>query len=277
VNPPVNFPEFRNALVRRVSSKELLLRWSIRPTDYDLSDIRYEIFRSQGQSGPWDLMATAEEGTYQWTDRDLNAPWTSNIYFYIVRVLSLSGKGYRDHEPIYQSHDPDHIALEMIRKKAVFFRARSGISCAILARKSWGAKCGRCWDPVKKIPTDPDCPDCFGTGYAGGYTNPHLIHGLMSPPREIVINAGAPFNEGTAYAEIGPDPYVNPDDVFVDRVSNIRYRITTVQQAAHRQYTVSQILTLVMMDENDVVYRYPIAETDATRKGESYALTTDRR
>lgn len=267
---PENFPRFRLTIVRRTTPKELLIRWAIWPTDYDLSDIRYEIFRSQGSSGPWELVATPEEGAYQWIDRDVNSPWNIYGYYYMVRAASVSGNGFRDTEPVYNSHDPDHIANEMIRKKEVFFRARAGVACAILGKKSWGSKCARCWDPVKKLPRDPDCPNCFGTGFAGGYLKPFYLYALVQPPRESVLRAGAPFVDGTTYAEIGPNPYVDPGDVFVDRVTNLRYRIKSVQQAAHRQYVVSQILTLAIVDENDVVYKLAIPEPSAARRGESF-------
>lgn len=260
------------ALVRRSTPKELLLRWAITPTDYNLSDIRVIIFRSQGQAGPWAEMATAEEGAYQWIDRDVNSPWNLYGYYYVVRLASISGQGFRDSEPIYCSHDPDNIALEMIRKKEVFFRTRSGVSIAVLNKKSWGAKCSRCWDPVKKLPIDPDCPDCYGTGFPGGFLKPYYVLGLMQPPRETIIRAGAPFAEGTAYAEIGPNPYVDPGDMLVDRTINMRYEITAVQQAAHRGYVVSQILTLALTDENAPVYRVPIPEPEGARRGESYAV-----
>lgn len=272
MNPPENFPTFRLALVRRTTPKELLIRWAINPTDYDLADVRYELFRSQGQNGPWEQVATAEEGSYHYVDRDVNTPWNLYGFYYIVRAVSVSGKGFRDTDPIYNSHDPDHIALEMIRKKEVFFRARAGVQCAILAKKSWGAKCARCWDPVKKLPTDPDCRDCFGTGYAGGYLKPFYLLALMQPIKESVIKAGAPFMEGTTYAEIGPNPYIDPGDVLMDRVTNMRYRISAVNQASHRQYVVSQILTLALMDENDVIYRLHVPETDESRVGESYVI-----
>jgi hypothetical protein len=242
------------------------------PTDYDLADIRVEIFRAQGAEGPWDLMATAEEGAFQWYDRDVNSPWNIVAYYYLLRVASISGKGFRDSAVIYASHDPDHIAKEMIRKKQVFFRARAGVSSAILAKKGWGSKCARCFDTVKKLPTDPDCPDCYGTGYPGGYMKPFRVLALLQPLREAIIRAGVPYVEGTVYAEIGPDPYVDPGDVLVDQVMNLRYRIQSVQQAAHRQYTVSQILTLALLDENDVVYKIPIEEPASSLVGESYMV-----
>jgi uncharacterized membrane-anchored protein len=86
------------------------------------------------------------------------------------------------------------------------------------------------------------------------------------------MEIGGKFRDGTIYAELGPDPYVDPGDVMVDMTMNLRYRITAVQQASHRQYVVSQILTLVQCDENDVVYKVDIKEPLESRRGESYAV-----
>jgi hypothetical protein len=240
----VGLPTFKDILVRRVSTKQLLIKWWYVPHAHE--NFRVEVFRSQGQDGPWDYLATVEEGATQYCDNAVNQPWNLYGFYYKLRVADISGKGYADSEPVYCSHEPDHIAKELIRKKQVFLRSRSGISAAILAKKSWGIHCGRCWDEVRKLPTDPDCPDCFGTGYPGGYTKQFNALALLQPTN-------------TAYAEIGPDPYVDPGDVFVDRTLNIRYKITAVQQAAHKQYVVSQILTLQRLDENDVCYKVVVS------------------
>jgi hypothetical protein len=269
-NPPKNFPKVRRALVRRSSTKSLLLRWSILPTDYDMSDVRFVVFRSQGNAGPWTQIGVAEEGAFHFVDHDVNSPWSLSSFYYILRTISIKGAGYVDSDPLYCSHDADHIAQELVRKKQVYLRARAGVNVAFLCRKSWGTKCARCWDEVRKIPTDPECPDCYGTGYAGGYLNAFHTLALITPAKEIEI-AGK-FRDGTIYAEIGPDPYVDPGDVLVDVTMNLRYRITAVQQASHRQYVVSQILTLVQCDENDVVYKVPIKEPLESRRGESYAV-----
>jgi hypothetical protein len=257
-------------LVRRASPSELLIRWAIEPSPWDLEFIRYEIFRSQSPEGPWDQIGEAEEGAYHYIDRDVISPGISRVFYYIIRAADTRGGGFRDSKPALLEHDADNIALEMIRKKLVFLRVRGGVATAILLRKSWGAHCPNCWDPIRGLSINPGCPSCFGTGYSGGYLNPVFVPALMNPPPEVIEKTIADYKNGTEYCEIGPVPLVQKDDILVDRTMNLRYRIESVTRTSHRKHLVSQVLTLVALNENSVVYNIEVPEPSAATRGESF-------
>jgi hypothetical protein len=267
---PENFPEFRLTVCSRPNANTLTLRWSIAPTAYPLEDIRFVVFRSNGPKGPWEEVGVAEEGAFTFTDFDVRSVGVHRNYYYIVRAASVSQKGFRDSKPFVLEHDPDHIALELVRKKNVFLRVNGGISLGVLIKKTWGSKCSRCYNTQKQLPSDPDCPSCYGTGFSGGFMNPAYIPGLMNPPRKVITDAGIEFDPQAIYSETANTPIISVKDVVVDRKMNIRYTVENVAQSARRMHLVSQILTLLRIDENSILYTIDIPEPPHADEGRSF-------
>ena len=256
---PDNFPRFRHVTVTRPGPGAALVRWSVLPHSWDTADMAYLLFRSNSPEGPWEYVGTAPDGMMQYTDYGVQSMNVSRNYYFIVRVVSKSQQGFRDSPVANPGHDPDGIAYELVRKKLTFLTVRSGVAGAFLIRKSWGAKCSRCYSRERMLPTDPDCPDCFGTGYSGGYLLPPVYTPtLINPPKQAVVEAGIKYEAFSIYVEIANVPYINPDDIFVDMQSNIRYRVENVGSAAHRGFVVSQVAQLNRVDEHDVLYTIPV-------------------
>jgi hypothetical protein len=168
----------------------------------------------------------------------------------------------------------DHIAMGMIRKKNVFLRCRGGVSAVILLRKRWGPKCSRCWDNVRMLPKDPDCKECFGTGFTGGYLNPIFVHAALfnQALRAYISFNDARYDAANAMLELANNPQVSPDDVIIDRTVNTRYIIKEVMPFTHRMAVVCQSVKVVRKDDNDVIYSIPVAEDLASTQGKSYDL-----
>lgn len=270
---PRNFPAFRNINVVRVAEGVTTVRWILNPTDFPMDDVVFEVFRSNSPAGPWDILGVVEQGArFEYTDYNAPGDYVFRTFYYIVRIVSLSGKGYRDGEPALVQHDPDNIALDLVRKKNVFLTVKGGIALAVLIRKTWGAKCSRCWNQQRNAPNDPDCPNCLGTGYPGGYFNPVLIPGLFNPPKKVVINAGIPYKPYNVYIEVSNDPVLDSGDVVVDRRLNIRFKIEQISITTHRGYYVSQVALLNRLDSNSPVYRIPVPEPKNVPVGKSWEL-----
>jgi hypothetical protein len=125
------------------------------------------------------------------------------------------------------------------------------------------------------IATDPDCPDCFGTGYTGGYLRPVYLPALMNPPQKAIVAGGIPYEAGQSYMELANTPKIHPDsDVIVDVRNNIRYKAKLVTQFTHRMAVVSQIAQLIRVDENDVVYSIKVEQPPAAPEGRGWDLVT---
>lgn len=271
-------PAFRFVTVHRPVPDAVLLRWALEPHSWDMSDIAFVIFRASTPQGPWEDVGTAQEGTWTFTDYGVISPFVARQYYYILRAVSKSGKGYKDSSWVATQPEQDHIASELIRKKLLYLTTRGGSQAAILIRKTWGARCSRCLNYQKMQASDPDCPNCYGTGYTAGYTPPVYLPALLNPAKKAIVDAGVIFEPRQTYAEVGYMPLVHPDDLFVDVRQNIRYTIKDVQPFMHRNVTVAQTLTLTIIDESDIRYALPVPsvnENDYT--GRSWDLVQPRK
>lgn len=269
---PENFPEFRHVTVHRPGPHLSMVRWAIAPTGWDLDDIAYTIYRSESPAGPWDDLGEVEPGRYHFYDHDVVSPGTGRYYYYIVRLVSRLGRGYLDSTPVRLEHDPDHIALEHVRKKNLYLKVKGGVEVAVFQRKSWGPRCSRCHNAERDDVTDPDCHECLGTGIAGGYLNPVIVPALANMPEKMVVRSGVPYEMGMTMFEIANQPLVGDGDLMVDLRANIRYRVKRVHQNSHRGYVVSQIVTLLRSDDNDVIYSLDVPEAAHAPYGRSWDL-----
>jgi hypothetical protein len=268
------FPKFRFVLVRNPNHDSLVVRWALAPTLYPLEQITFEVFRSNGPNGPWEHVGDAEDGAFHFVDFDITNLTSYKLYYYIVRAADKTGAGYWDSSHAVLEHDPDNVALGLIRKKNVYLRARGGVPMAALLRKRWGAKCGRCWDKVRKLSADADCPLCYGTGYAGGFLAPVFMPGMQpqASSKMYQLLGDAKYQTDQTVFELSNYPYLSPDDVLIDRVMNHRYRINRVEQHTHRGHIVSQLAVATMEDENSVLYSIKLPEHKPTIIGKSFDL-----
>jgi hypothetical protein len=267
---PETFPDFQFVNVFRPGPGIQAIRWALQPTSWDYADLSFLVFRSQSPTGPWDELAEIEPGRWQFHDQ--SAPGINRNFYYLIRIVSRNGRGYRDSRAARLEHDPDHIALEMVRKKNLFLQNRGGITCAALLRKTWGPHCSRCWNPERQTPTDKDCPECFGTGYAGGYMNPVEMPCLFNPPEKAILRAGMPHELGQTYCELANYPNLDSDDIIVDRYMNIRYQVVHVRPTTHRMYPVSQLVRLLRVDDADIIYSLEVPDTLHGPYGRSFDM-----
>lgn len=266
------FPSFRLVSVTRPQANIQEVRWVLNPTVYPLEDLAFEILRSYAPTGPWDVAGVVESGTFSWTDYTGGNASIIRTPHYVVRIASKSGKGYRDSIPVVLEHDPDHIALELVRKKNVYLTVRGGISVAVFTRKTWGAKCPLCWNKERMQATNPDCHGCMGTGFSGGYLNPILVPALFNPPKHQVIDTGIQYVPENVYVELTNYPPLHMNDVVVNARENQRYTVIQVAYFSHRMYTISQIALLNRVDENSIIYTLPVPAPVHAAEGRSWDL-----
>ena len=269
---PDNFPTFRDTNISRPQTNILCVRWILNPTSYPLEDINFEIFRSNSPAGPFDHLGTAEPGQYGWTDYTVLGDPAARQYYYIVRAASVEGRGFVDSAPFMLEHSPDNIAFELVRKKNIYLTVRGGVAIAVLIRKTWGAKCGRCWNKQRMAADDPDCPSCFGTGFAGGPMNPVFIPALFNPPKQTVVDAGLIYEPYNCYIEMANHPILSKNDMVVDRVQNLRFNIVSVNPSNHRMHPIAQVAQLNRLDENDIRYTIEVPEPPHANEGRSWDM-----
>jgi hypothetical protein len=143
---------------------------------------------------------------------------------------------------------------------------------AVLVRRSWGPNCNRCYNQQRQVASDADCPDCYGTGYAGGFLNPAYSPAIFNPGKKAIISAGVEYDNGQIYMELANVPIVSPLDVVVDVRNHVRYEVREVTPYTHAQTVVSQICALNRLDENDARYTIPVDPIRAEEYGAGWNL-----
>jgi hypothetical protein len=265
-------PQFRHVQVYRLSPGCAAVRWVMHPHSWPESDLAFAVFRANSPEGPFEHVGNVDDGSFQFADWAAQGINISRNFYYRVRVASKSGKGYRDSWSANPGHDLDPIGEEMIRKKMVFITVKSGVAGAVLLKKSWGARCSRCFNRERMAAEDASCPECYGTGFTGGYLPPILVPTLFNPPKSAIVEAGIKYETWSVYVELANYPFLSPDDIWVDRQSNIRYKVENVGIAAHRGAIVSQVAQLNRCDENDAVYDISIPAPQNSMLERSYDI-----
>jgi hypothetical protein len=266
---PADFPDFRVTTCQRIGPDMVTIRWAIQPTAWDLTDLAFLVFRSYSHAGPWDWLAEMESGLWTYHDAEAHGAGTYRDPYYIIRICSKTSKGYRDSRPIRSEHNPDHIAIDMVRKKLLFMEHR-GIPAAALIKRRQGTNCGRCYNQQQQDATDAQCPECFGTGFSGGYYTPVLIPCATSLPERALQMGPVELESGQVGWETANWPTLNHGDLIVDRQMNIRYRIDRVHPTSHRQHLISQILVMTRIDEMDIAHTIPVPLPENSAAGRSF-------
>ena len=157
------------------------------------------------------------------------------------------------------------IAKEICRKEYLMQAKRTNVTAVgwLLKRKRWGTPCPLCRDfdtgEVKSV----DCPECFGTGFRGGYfpAVDFTFTLLDTPSRdfkwdETVSRTNNIAREGRAVAY----PYIDTNDVYVKQDSGERYFVNAIKTGAEvGGIPIIVLAELRLAPVTHVIYKIPIA------------------
>lgn len=149
--------------------------------------------------------------------------------------------------------------LELLRLKN-----HAGSKGTLLKRRNAGQRCF-CVDPHTEESYDPNCRECYGTGWKGGYYAPvdcvwMELGGWGSAMNQNIEATGT---NDPAYDSITGRmlaiPMADVYDVWIDSQTDLRYYIRQIRYVAsvHSMPLVAQVvLSLLPMDH--VIYDYPV-------------------
>lgn len=131
------------------------------------------------------------------------------------------------------SHRAWREAREIIRKERVRFReTQEGY---LLKRRISGAKCTLCLEHQTDEPCNPECPECYGTGFQCGYFYPMpCVWADISPKthRTGLDPQRGTTNIITVPARMLMVPLLDSYDVWVSKKTDDRYYIHSIQVVA---------------------------------------------
>jgi len=245
--------------------KTYRLFWEINKLSLDTSinDYYFQIYRSGSIKGPWDIIAGEDKqfrDVYEYFDVNvlLHTPWP--MYYYIIRLYDNDDKLVDETYPFTLEYPPDCIAKEIIYRNNLLLKQYNGVPVFALQERTFGDKCDNCWDPISMRPTKVDCEVCYGTGWKGGYFNPHLTLINFSPMVEQ--NTITPIGEMVAdqlTAWTTNMPVFKVRDLLIDK-RNVRYRVVNVNSTRKGRALVHQILTLALVTISEPAYLIDITQ-----------------
>jgi len=205
----------------------------------------------------WTTIATISGSCTDYTDTSISGV-NFNQFRDIWYRLQPSGFDACDHDAI--AYDPDKYALEIIRREAIALRADYAGQpiCVLRKRTLEPTRCTSCWDAILRRVNDPDCPDCYGTGFVSGYYS--AISGLATitaASRVKQMTQFGEFDQSYKVLYMGPYPFIYPRDIFEDQMGR-RWRINKVNTVEKNGQIINQSAQVSEIDREDIVYTIDI-------------------
>ena len=153
----------------------------------------------------------------------------------------------------------------------LLYRFYHGEQCLLIKRKSFGARCTKCWSKERQQRILSHCDVCDSTGYIAGFYKPISVQiSFDSDPKKTDSQKEWENVFNTKRARLSNYPIVRPKDIIVNLDDDVRYVITHVettklpklsvyeQSLSKQNYIVSQLLILETIVTDDDEYKLDV-------------------
>lgn len=237
--------------------KEVSLEWAI-PEDW--GNCTFNVYKSRFETGPFEKINTTpidglvfqDTGTRMWSKMEKD--------FYIVEaILHDKGGAYLRSKPYswerQQRRWVEIRSIEIQRRFWLMLTKFMGVETYVFKRRSYGNRCDTCWDYHNHKVTNDKCPECFGTGWSGGYLEPYLTRVQYDiTPNNKELTVGGVSEPNSLHAQTISFPQIDDWDLVYRARDNIFYRVDRVTPTELLTVPVSQHLTIVELPRNYVEY-----------------------
>ena len=152
-------------------------------------------------------------------------------------------------------------ARELLRQEILQMKdghsAQEGI---LLKRRVTGENCPTCLDHITEEITNPECPDCYGTGKRCGYFFPICDVWADFQPKTYRAHLDSGQARGTVMDIVLRARMINTwllgeEDVWINRRTDDRYFIHTVQNVVEiRGFPIAADVELRLAPATDIIY-----------------------
>ena len=218
-------------------------------------------------SGEWTNVGLPMENTFYGIDGEQRV-WGKTQWAH-YRVVLTTPNGVYSSAPVnlmgILNHRDWRLAREVVRKE----RVRNRLSTCdgyLLKRRFSGLKCPLCVDLQLDDVRDPDCPQCWGTGYQCGYYYPMPCIWADLSPRTAHKDMDQAAARGTIKDVIVTGrmlmlPLLETYDVWVNKNTDDRYFVHSIQSVAEfRGVPIIANVELRPAAYHDIVYDIPIPQ-----------------
>lgn len=238
------------------------ISWKISDTDEDLANFRFTLQRANAPNGPFEDLTPELVNQFEYFDRTPQMRSHFRKYYYRIRLRDArtSVVSYSATETLDSA--PDFFLLEIRRRNDLYLKRFVGVPAAVLLAKTWGQRCGNCFDQIKQRTRTSQCRTCFNTGFVGGYFNQVDTYVNFSPNPEMVAlletGESQPVQSSMWLSHF---PQLSPRDMIVEfpiKSEQRRWRVVTVGKTERLRATSRQIAQVAEINRTDIEYLVPV-------------------
>jgi len=249
--------------INSFSKDYLQVNWTIQPTIEDINLYTFTIKRSNSPSGPFITVVGGLSNQFGFKDTTVNLKSDWRKYYYKVEVVEVAdNNNTSETEPFYQGYEPDPIALTIIERNNLILSSEfTGRPVFIFIKKTYGMRCGECWDYVLKRRGKSNCLTCYDTGFVGGYFDSINAQMNINPENERVQMQKFKMENNQTAGWLSNEPQLSPGDMIVEGFNN-RWRVVDVRKTERQRVLLHQTVRLVSIDNCDIEYKVRIPDED---------------
>jgi len=263
---------FDRVVVRHYIKGGTVVLWELLDTFTDPNPLLFQLqvgTTNNPLADDWEDVGLPVENQYNAVDPEQRVWGKTNFTHYRVKLTSpvgvyyslpTAGMGVLTKREWLQ-------ARELIRQRKVLYRKGFAAQEGYLLKRRWtGQRCPTCLDLQTQECRNPDCPDCYGTGYRCGYYYPmSCVWGQFSPKaRRTELDGGQ--NRGTVedivvQADMLMTDLMAENDVFVAARTDDRYFIHRINHTAEiRGVPIAGQVEMRPIAFSSIVYDIPIPQ-----------------
>lgn len=217
--------------------------------------------RSESQMGPWtDFVVGPLKDKWRYRDNSVNQKHATRTYWYRLEIRQDdTQETVAVSEPNCMQAPTTLEGLEIVRRFSLALRAYMGRQVIVYPVRTFGARCGACWDAVRQRKLKENCRDCFGIGFAGGFLTPYKTYVQKDPyAATMLLTDRGEVSDAKTTMRCLPYPIIKPGDVIIER-ENVRWRVMVAAPTERLGSAIHLELQLDKIEKTEVAFAIPVA------------------
>lgn len=164
---------------------DLQIRQGIK-NPYLIKEVRYNVYRGISLGGIFYKLNPQPATTPRFEDKNVSANPNTQYFYKVSSVAVLFDGSIIEGElspPVIFHIPTTNKWFKKINERNMWILKNTGVLMDLYVRKTEGEKCTTCWDDVREQGT-VDCPDCYGTGFTGGFEPMTQIYVRQKPAQQ---------------------------------------------------------------------------------------------
>lgn len=238
-----------------------VLTWNMLPDANYPPDFILQVENSRA-GGPWEVLATGLRDVCAFVDsRKRNYNKQMNEYYRVRLMSKCTGDNWvsqvveAGNAKVYPFSTEAQNVLKQVEKAIEL----SGCTGVLLKKKTWGCRCPLCTDFDNQSTVNEHCPNCFGTGIAGGFYN-----GItMNIIKDSITSSDGPTTHGYGQSEIVKArciayPWIHFGDIWCEDITNNRfYILDATPTSSYKHIPLLYTVTMSRLEMTDALYTPP--------------------